>query len=87
METRVSIVVEPCLRFIQAALWKVHPDQNTTGVARTTTSHSQPSNCSGGTIDTSTTGTASTAATMKRRNRSVARRSSESSGLSVSTTP
>ncbi len=43
------------------------PDHQTTGVASTSDTHCQPSNCSGGTMPSRTTGTASTAATMSRR--------------------
>ena len=54
IDTSVSIVVVPWRRFIRVARWKPHPHQKTIGVASAAANHSQPSNISGGTIETST---------------------------------
>ena len=84
IDTRVSIVVERCRRLRTAARWKGQPDQNTTGVARAPTTHSQPANRSAGIIEISIAGTDSTAATTNRRPRSAWRRASASSGVVTS---
>ena len=76
---RVSIVAVPCRRFAHAARWNGHPPQSTTGVARLSASHCQLSNCSGGIIDSSRTGTESTAEKTSRR-RSAALGSSAGTG-------
>ena len=75
----VSIVAVPCLRFAQAALWKGQAPHSTTGVAALSASHCQLSNCSAGIIETSRTGSDSTADRISRK------RSAEvSSGAAVS---
>ena len=50
IEISVSIVAAPCRAFRSAARWNSSPLQNTTGVASASATHSQPVNCSGGTI-------------------------------------
>ena len=65
-EISVSIVAAPWRAFTNAARWNVQPAQNTTGVESASATHSQPSNCSGGTIVSSTSGTLSAIATTRR---------------------
>ena len=65
-DTSVSIVAAPCRAFSSAARWNCAPDQNTTGVASASETHSQPVNCSGGIIAISTSGAARTSAAAKR---------------------
>ena len=67
IEMSVSIVAVPCLAPAQAVRWNGYAPHRTTGVARTSDTHSQPLNCSAGTMPMSTTGTASTAETASRR--------------------
>src|SRR5581483_194445 len=66
-ETSVSIVAVPCLRFVQAARWNGHAAHRTTGVASCNASHCQWSNCSAGIIETSSTGSESSAEAIRRR--------------------
>ena len=56
-EMSVSIVAVAWRRLRHAATWNGHAPHVTTGVASASASHSQPSNCSAGIIDISTTGT------------------------------
>ncbi|CAB4908947.1 unannotated protein [freshwater metagenome] len=79
IETRVSIVLAPCRAFTAAARWKGQAPQTATGLARVRASHCQLSNCSAGTIDSTSTGRASAAETSSR-----CRRSRSSSGCSSS---
>ena len=51
----------------QAPTWKVQPHHHTTGVASTSDAHCHPGNCRGGAIDSTITGTVSTAAHSRRR--------------------
>ena len=62
----VSIVALPCRRFVHAARWNGQPPHSTTGVARLSASHCQLSNCSAGIIETSSTGSDSSAETISR---------------------
>ena len=55
--TSVSIVVVRCRRFRNVTRWKSIPLPQTTGVARTPTTHSQPANCRAEIIDSRATGT------------------------------
>ena len=57
MEMSVSIVAVRCRACSTAARWKDHPAQSTIGVASANASHSQPPNCSGDTIDSTSNGT------------------------------
>ncbi len=57
-ETRVSIVVAPCRRFVQAARWNGQAPHTTTGAASVSAAHCQLVNCQAGTIESSTTGSA-----------------------------
>ena len=66
-ETSVSMVAAPWRRFAHAARWNGHPAHRTTGVARASATHCQPSNWRAGIIDSSTTGTVSAADTRNRR--------------------
>ena len=74
-DTSVSMVDEPCRPARAAARWNGQADQVATGRASAATTHCQPSNCSGGTIESATTGTVSTDATTSRRRRSAPRAS------------
>ncbi len=65
-ETSVSMVVLPCRRFSRAARWNGHAPQTTTGAARVSDSHCQPSTWSAGTIAISTTGRLSSAEASSR---------------------
>ncbi len=65
-EISVSIVAAPWRAFRSVARWNPAPAQKTTGVARTSASHSQPSNWSGGTIVIAMSGAVSSAATTRR---------------------
>jgi len=65
-DTSVSIVEEPCRRFVQAALWKGRPPQTTTGAASVSDSHCQLSNWRDGIIDRRITGTARVSDTSRR---------------------
>ena len=56
IEISVSIVAARCRAFRSAARWNAEPAQKTTGVASASASHSQPSNWSGGTIASTTSG-------------------------------
>ena len=62
-EISVSIVAAPWRAFRSVARWNPRPHQNTTGVASTSATHSQPSNWSGGTIATTTRGAVRSTAT------------------------
>ena len=66
-DTSVSIVAVACLRFAQAAWWNGHAPHRITGVASWSESHCQLSNCSGSIIDSASTGSDSSADTMRRR--------------------
>ena len=81
IDTRVSMVVEPCRRFTSAARWNGQPPHKMTGVPSASASHAHPVNCSAGTIDSTSSGTLSAMATA-RRGRSV--RNSAASGSSGS---
>ena len=70
IETSVSMVEDPCRAARNAARWNGSAAQVATGSARTATTHCHPVNCSGRTIESSTTGTASAPATRSRRSRS-----------------
>ncbi len=63
----VSIVAVACLRFAHAARWNGSAPHTTTGEASVSASHCQLSNCSAGTIDTSSTGSDRTPEMMSRR--------------------
>jgi hypothetical protein len=65
-EISVSMVAAPCRRLVQAALWNGQPPHTTTGAVSTRHSHCQYRNWAGGTIDSTTTGTASTSDTSSR---------------------
>ena len=65
-ETSVSIVAAPCLRLAHAALWKGQAAHSTTGVTRFSDSHWKLSNCSAGTIESTSAGTESSAASSTR---------------------
>ncbi len=82
-EIRVSIVAVACLRFSQAALWNGQAPQSTTGVASWSESHCQLSNCSGSIIASSSTGSESSAETIRRRRSGAVGSSSTSSGSAV----
>ena len=60
------MVVAPCRRLVSVARWKGQAPHVTTGVARVSDSHCQPSTCSAGTIASRTTGTVSSALTTTR---------------------
>ena len=64
--TRVSMVVVPWRRLVQAARWNGHAPQTTTGAARVNESHCQLVNCRAETIAMATTGTVSTAEIISR---------------------
>ena len=66
-EISVSIVAVPWRRLAHAARWNGHAPQSTTGVARFSASHCQLSNCSAGIIETSSTGSDSSAETIRRK--------------------
>ena len=68
-EISVSIVAVAWRRLRQAATWNGQAPQTATGAASVSASHCQSSNCSAGTIDSSTTGTDSSAE-MTTRSRS-----------------
>ncbi|MPM75464.1 hypothetical protein SDC9_122457 [bioreactor metagenome] len=88
-ETSVSMLVEPCRRLRQAALWNGSAAQKTTGSDSATSSHSQPGNRIRGvrasTIATSPSGTVRNAATISRL-RSIRTRSSAAVDSSPSRT-
>ncbi len=81
-ETSVSMVVAPWRRFTRVARWKGHADHRMIGVDSAKATHSQPVNCSPGTIEIAITGIPSSTATSRRGFRS---RSSSASGSSGST--
>jgi hypothetical protein len=83
-EISVSIVAAPCLRLAQAALWNGQAAHSTTGVTRFSDSHWKLSNCSAGTIASSSAGTDSSAATIRRRRSGAVSSSSRVSGSAVS---
>ena len=62
----MSIVVAACRRLSHAARWNGQAPHTTTGVASVSDAHCQASNWSAGTIDSSTTGTVSSAETTSR---------------------
>jgi hypothetical protein len=66
-EIRVSIVAVAWRRFAHAARWNGHAPQTTTGVASWSASHCQFSNCSGGIIESTRTGSVSAAEMTSRR--------------------
>ena len=78
----VSMVAPPCRALTQAARWKGSAPQTATGAARVNASHCQLSNCRGGIIDRSSTGS-ERAAEMSRRWRRV----SVSEGASDASVP
>ena len=78
-ETSVSIVVVPWRRLVHAARWNGQPPQSTTGPANAKESHCQWSNCHGGTIARTITGTESTIEAARRCCRDV----SSASGVEV----
>ena len=61
------MVADACLRFAQAARWNGHAPHTTTGAASVSDSHCQLSNCSGGIIDSASTGSMSASETSRRR--------------------
>ena len=65
-EISVSMVAAPCRAFRSAARWNPAPAPNTTGVASTRPSHSQPENCSAGSIAINASGSDNTTATISR---------------------
>ena len=67
IEMSVSIVTAAWRALRAAARWNGQPAQSTTGVARASATHSQPSNWSGGTIASSVSGAVSATATTSRR--------------------
>jgi hypothetical protein len=79
-ETSVSIDAEPCRAFFSAARWNGHADHSATGAAQLTSSHCQPANRRDGISESiserSVSGTKNTSATISRRFRSAASRSS-----------
>ena len=77
--TSVSIVAVACRRFAHAARWNGQAPHRTTGVASCSASHCQLSNCSAGIIESSSTGSESSALTISRR-RSGAVSSASASG-------
>ena len=79
METRVSMVNEPCRRLARVALWKGAPPQKKMGVTMVSTAHCQLVNCSAGIMLSKTTGTVSAAETIRRCLRSAVSRSLASS--------
>ena len=80
----VSIVAVPCLKFAQAAWWNGHAPHSTTGVAALSASHCQLSNCSAGIIETSSTGSDSSAETISRwRSAAVSSATAGSSGAAL----
>ena len=86
-EISVSIVAVPWRRLAHAARWNGHAPQMTTGVARFSASHCQLSNCSAGIIETSSTGSESSAETISRkRSGAVSSTSSSPEGLSDGST-
>ena len=62
-EMSVSIVAAAWRRLAQAARWNGQAPHVTTGAARVSESHCQPSNCSAGTMASAMTGTARAAET------------------------
>ena len=66
-EISVSIVAVARRRLAHAARWNGRAPQTTTGAASVSESHCQFVNCSGGTIASTKTGSASTAETISRR--------------------
>ncbi len=66
IDTSVSMVDEKCRAFTSAARWKGHADHATTGRASARTTHPQCGNWRAGIIEMSTTGSVSTAATIRR---------------------
>ncbi len=66
MEMRVSMVAARWRRLVHAARWNGSAPHTTTGDARVRASHCQLVNCSGGIIDSSSTGSPSRALTMSR---------------------
>src|SRR5690349_1777328 len=65
-DTSVSIVDAPWRRLVTAARWKGQPPYPTTGAVNVSASHCQLVNCNAGTIDSTTTGTASPTDTHSR---------------------
>ncbi len=61
------MVAAPWRRPAHAARWNGHPPHSTTGPASASAGHSQPPNCSAGTIDISRTGSERAAETTRRR--------------------
>ena len=66
IEISVSIVAAPWRRALSAARWNSAPPQNTTTLVSANEIHCQPSNCSDGTIASSSTGSDSDADTASR---------------------
>ena len=77
-DTSVSMLASAWRRFFHAVTWKGHADHAATGVANTRANHCQPRNCSAGIIDSSSTGTPRSTATVRRRRRSAMRASAGS---------
>ncbi len=67
------MVAAPWRRLAHAARWNGRPPHSTTGAARASAGHSQPSNRSAGTIDIRRTGSERTAETTSRRRSEVPR--------------
>ena len=84
-DTRVSMVAPRWRRLRIAARWKAHPEPNTTTAEATRATQRQPSNCNGGTIDTTTTGSPATIAMLRRRCRPAIWRRSDSPSAATST--
>ena len=77
-EMRVSMEAVRCLALSAATRWNGQAAHVTTGMLSAPAHHCQFVNCAAGTMDSTTTGTENTAATVRRR-RSAARRSSRPS--------
>ena len=74
-EISVSIVAARCRAFSEGRAVERQPHQKTTGVDRASASHSQPANCSGGTIAISASGAVRRTATSRRVARAAGRAS------------
>ena len=65
----VSIVAAPWRALVQAAWWNGNAPHTTTGEAKVSASHCQLVNCSGGIMESSSTGRPRTAETINRSRR------------------
>ena len=65
----MSMVAAWWRRLTKVALWIGQPAMNTTGVASAQATHSRPSNCRGGTIEISISGTDRATARINRARR------------------